>query len=122
MPPQNQSNPSQIPGEDVLLDTLRRSKITDDQRQQLWDAYHTPGGEPEFTGALNKLDIHDDAKQTLYDMRFKGFKNQPTNQQAPTPSAKTPNADGASSISKPPDMGRWAGISQIGEAITPALK
>jgi len=92
MPQQNQSNPSQIPGEDVLLDTLRRSKITDEQRQQLWDAYRTPGGEPEFTGALNKLDIHDDVKQTLYDMRFKGFKNQPTNQQAPTPDAQAPKS------------------------------
>src|SRR3981189_516589 len=73
MPQDNQT--PEIPGSDVLLDTLRRSRITDDQRQNLWDAYHTKGQENDFVGALNKLDIKDDVKQTLYDMRYKGFKN-----------------------------------------------
>ena len=80
----NQNAPAQFPGEDVLLDTLQRSKITDTQRQQMWDAYHTPGGEQEFVGAMNKSGLNDDVKQTLYDMRFKGFKNQPTTPQAPS--------------------------------------
>lgn len=71
----------QIPGSDVLLDTLRNSKITDDQRQEIWDAYHTPGDEKVFVGALNKLNyLPDDAKQFLYDVRFKGFRNPPRTQ------------------------------------------
>src|SRR5690242_4378997 len=76
MPQQAQA---QTPGEDVLLDTLRRSHITDDQRQGIWDAYHTQGDTNAFVGALNKLDfLPDDAKQFLYDVRFKGFQNLPT--------------------------------------------
>lgn len=87
MPPQSTNNPSQFPGEDVLLDTLRQSKISDEQRQKIWDVYHTPGNEDAFVGSLNKTDMGDDIKQTLYDMRFKGFKNQGT-QQAPSPVAQ----------------------------------
>jgi Large polyvalent protein associated domain 38 len=75
MPPQTPNTPPTTPGEDVLLDTLRRSKISDDQRQKLWDVYHTPGDEKAFVGAVNKLQLDDGTKQTLYDMRFKGFQN-----------------------------------------------
>src|SRR6267378_118965 len=88
MPPQNP--PTKVPGEDVLLDTLRRSPISDIQRQQMWDAYHTPGDEKAFIGGLNRLNIHDDAKQTLYDMRFKGFTNPAT--KGPEAQATTPQA------------------------------
>lgn len=76
MPQQPQSSPSQFPGEDVLLDTLRASKLSDVQRQKIWDVYHTPGDENAFVGSLNKTDMGDDIKQTLYDIRFKGFRNQ----------------------------------------------
>jgi hypothetical protein len=96
MPRQSQSSSSQIPGEDVLLDTLRNSKVTDAQRQQIWDAYHTQGDEKAFTGALNTLDIADDAKQTLYDIRYKGFKNQPTTPQAPSPTTQVSKGTGLS--------------------------
>lgn len=70
-----QDTPSQIPGQDVLLDTLRSSPLRDEQRQGIWDAYKTPGDQSAFIGALNKLDINDDVKQSIYDMRWKGFKN-----------------------------------------------
>src|SRR5271156_5937718 len=74
MPQQTPNTPS-TPGEDVLLDTLRRSQLSDDQRQKLWDVYHTPGESKDFIGAVNKLQLDDGTKQTLYDMRFNGFKN-----------------------------------------------
>jgi len=95
MPPQQGQ---QTPGEDVLLDTLRRSKITDEQRQSIWDAYHTQGDEKSWVGGINKLEYPDDVKQTLYDMRWKGFKNLPTKgpeavqQPAATPQVQTPQA------------------------------
>lgn len=81
--PQDNQTPPQIPGSDVLLDTLRRSRINDDQRQQLWDAYHTPGDEKAFVGAMRGLDVDDGTRQTLYDMRFKGFKNEGNKAQGP---------------------------------------
>ena len=90
--PQNPNNPTQFPGEDVLLDTLRSSKLSDDQRQKIWDVYHTPGEEHDFVGALNKTDMGDDIKQTLYDIRYKGFKNQPTTPQAPSPTTDSRQA------------------------------
>lgn len=88
MPQQNPNSPAQFPGEDVLLDTLRSSKISDDQRQKIWDVYHTPGEEHDFVGALNKTDMGDDIKQTLYDIRYKGFLNHPTTPQAPSPTTQ----------------------------------
>src|SRR6267142_3896762 len=118
--PQNPTSPSQIPGEDVLLDTLQRSKVTDEQRQQIWDAYHVQGDEAAFTKSLNSLSIADDAKQTLYDMRYKGFKNQ-GNQATPTaPSTAAPSLQlgGASSIgpSKTGAEGtRFEGYAEIGK-------
>lgn len=84
MPPQTDQP---IAGSDVLLDTLRRSRLSDDERQQIWDAYHTQGDEKAFVGALNKLTLNDDVKQTLYDMRYRGFKNLPTNTPAQTVAA-----------------------------------
>src|SRR5271170_7824330 len=95
MPQTPQANTPQVPGADVLLDTLRSSKISDDQRQQIWDAYHVQGEEKDFIDSLNKLPIDDGTKQTLYDMRYKGFKNQPTNQatqQAPSATQAEPSS------------------------------
>lgn len=80
MPQDNQNPGPQVPGSDVLLDTLRRSKLTDDQRQNIWDAYHKPADEKSFVQSMRGLDVNDDVRQTMYDMRFKGFKNLPTNQ------------------------------------------
>lgn len=73
---QDPQTPPQIPGSDVLQDTLRHSKLTDAQRDQIWDAYHTPGDEKAFTKAINTLSMGDSEKDFLYDMRFKGLKNQ----------------------------------------------
>lgn len=97
-----------VPGADVLLDTLRRSPLRDEQRQQLWDAYQTPGDEKAFIKGLNSLDIDDSVKQTMYDMRFKGFKALPTQQTsdpgstgkpiAPPSAAQTPKAAPVSSM------------------------
>src|SRR5438874_2396626 len=109
MPPQTTAAPTPFPGEDVLLDTLRRSKITDDQRQQIWDVYHTKGNQDDFIGAINKTQFPDDIKQTLYDMRFKGFKNLPTNQQAPAPSATQPISQPSTHIS-PLAPGTYQGV------------
>lgn len=86
-----------VPGADVLLDTLRRSKLNDDQRQQIWDAYHTPGDQKAFVKGLNSLDVDDDVKQTIYDMRWNGFKNPPTKNapsstQAPQAQSPVPTA------------------------------
>src|SRR6267378_1774753 len=97
--PQNTQGTTQQPGSDVLLDTLRISKVTDEQRQQIWDAYHAGNDEASFVKSINTLSIADDAKQTLYEMRFKGFKNQPTNQQAQGPTGvSTPRDTGPFSI------------------------
>src|SRR6266478_5255490 len=97
--PQNTQGTTPQPGSDVLLDTLRMSKVTDEQRQQIWDAYHAGNDEDSFVKSINTLSIADDAKQTLYEMRFKGFKNQPINQQAQAPTGvSTPRDTGPFSI------------------------
>lgn len=80
MPQDNQT--PQIAGSDVLLDTLRRSRITDDQRQQIWNAYHVQGDEKAFVQSMRGLPVNDDMRQDLYNMRYKGWKNegnQPSN-------------------------------------------
>jgi Large polyvalent protein associated domain 38 len=103
MPPQTPATPPQIPGSDVLLDTLRQSHITDEQRQQIWDAYHVPGGKDEFLNAIRKLPVPDQIRQDLWDMRFKGFNGfvKPPNQQAPSATAPAPQAGGAVSVPVP---------------------
>jgi hypothetical protein len=60
------------PSENVLLDSLRHSKLQDNQRQELWNAYHHGTDEKEFVDNINKFDYKDDVKQSLYNLRFKG--------------------------------------------------
>lgn len=130
MPQDPQGN--QIPGEDVLLDTLRRSSIRDDQRQQIWDAYHTQGKEDDFVGSLNKLGIGDDVKQTLYDMRYKGFKNMPSNTQASTVANLNTQAPAKGDVrpSTPDVLNKTTGISarpttwtdRIGAVVAPFMQ
>lgn len=104
--PQTPNASPQTPGEDVLLDTLRRSQISDDQRQKLWDVYHTPGDEKAFTGAVNKLDLDDGTKQTLYDMRFKGFQNRGNTPPSASPTKVPDQVKGDSrSVAQPPPQG-----------------
>ena len=96
--PQDPQNP-QVPGSDVLLDTLRSSKISDQQRQQMWDAYTKPKDEKSFVDSLRGLPVNDDVRQNLYDMRFKGWKNSgntpptPEQSQAASPKPVGPGGD-----------------------------
>src|SRR6267378_2230133 len=83
--PQPQAQGSQlpsVPGEDKLLDILRNSPLKDNERRQLWETYHTPGDEKAFTGALNKLDMNDETKKAMYEMRWLPPKPSPTTQAA----------------------------------------
>ncbi len=79
--PQGTQLPS-VPGEDKLLDIIRNSPLRDSERRQLWETYHTPGDEKAFTGALNKLDMNDETKRAMYEMRWLPSKPSPTTQAA----------------------------------------
>lgn len=109
-----------LPGADTLLDTLRRSPLQDDQRKQLWDAYHTPGDEKAFTDSINKLHLDDGTKQSLYDMRFKEVTNPPSGAAGQVP--KSTKGDVRSTAANPaqgPNQGgmwNWA-TSQGGKLV-----
>src|SRR6266550_1755676 len=87
---QASSPAAKVPGEDVLYQTLNhpKSNLTNVQRRQIWDAYHTPGDRNAFIHALDQLELDGDVKRTIYNMRFEGFTNQGT-QQTPAPQAPT---------------------------------
>ena len=54
-----------------LVDILRSSRITDDDRDAIWNAYHTNISKADFISTLNKFDMTDDVKRAIYDLRFK---------------------------------------------------
>ena len=101
MPPQATDNtqspatPQYAPDEQKLLDTLRSStNLTDDQRQGMWNAYHTKGDDQAFIGSLRNLDVNDDVRQSLWNLKKYGDYSKPT--QAPTPAVpKAPTTQAA---------------------------
>lgn len=67
--------PQYNPQEQYLLDTLRAAgdKLSDQNRQRLWDGYHAKGDNPkDWVTNINKTDLDDQTKQDLYNMRWKG--------------------------------------------------
>src|ERR1700676_1039792 len=73
--PPSSPQPSKVPGEDALFETLDRSRLKPEQRMEMWNAYHTPGSESDFIGAVDKLPIDAKGKMLFYNMRYKGEEN-----------------------------------------------
>jgi GNAT superfamily N-acetyltransferase len=71
----------------MLLDTLQRSQnLSDNQRQSMWDAYTKPKSDAEFIQSMNQLQVGDDVRQSLWNMRKYGSYDKPV----PPPAGQAP--------------------------------
>jgi S1-C subfamily serine protease len=61
-----------------LRDILRHSKITNDERQSIWDAFHARTSEGDFDLTMSKFGLDDYQKQAVRNLRLKEALNEPT--------------------------------------------
>ena len=54
-----------------LLRILRHAPIDDATRDKAWDAFYWAPSPDDFTARINKLNIPDTVKQSIYDLRFR---------------------------------------------------
>jgi S1-C subfamily serine protease len=62
-----------------LVDTLRRTHLTDEDRDSIWNAYHINLSKDDFVSTLNKFHLSDDEQRAIYDLRFNGSHDESTN-------------------------------------------
>lgn len=112
--------------DDYLKKTLQESStLTDAQRQAMWDVFHQAKDPSDFVSRINSTlpDMDDDAKQTLYDLRYNPSKYMDANGNPIPPGGKAASTQPAAP-SQPPSMGPRPlpklSLMQRGEAaITP---
>jgi S1-C subfamily serine protease len=60
-----------------ILDLAPR--LTDENRRSIWKAYYETNTKDEFVSMLNKFNLNDDEKQSIYDLRFRSRHDESTN-------------------------------------------
>lgn len=65
------AQPKKMSQRDQLLRILHNAPIDDATRQEAWDAFYQAYSPDEFTVRINKLNIPDAVKQSIYDLRFR---------------------------------------------------
>lgn len=93
--------------DDYLKKTLQESStLTDAQRQAMWDVFHQAKNPSDFVSRINSTlpDMDDNAKQTLYDLRYNPSKYMDANGNPIPPGGKAASTQPAAP-SQPPSMG-----------------
>ena len=65
------AQPKKMSQRDQLLRILRNAPIDDTTRQDAWDIFYQASSPDDFIARINKLNISDTVKQSIYDLQFR---------------------------------------------------
>ena len=65
------AQPKKMSQRDQLLRILRNAPIDDATRQDAWDTFYQASSPDDFIARIDKLNIPDTVKRSIYDLRFR---------------------------------------------------